>query len=86
MTLGDGVDGYARKAVVRPAKWFTRTSHGYSHAEAATLTTGTSEPRVGHRLATTDKQNARRANTAGRICVKAPKRTSATKSYMPRPS
>src|SRR4051794_25152265 len=34
-----GVDGYAREAVVRPATWFTRTPKGYSHAEAATLTT-----------------------------------------------
>ena len=36
---GDGVDGYAREAVVRPATWFTRAPEGYSHAEAATLTT-----------------------------------------------
>ena len=36
---GDGVDGYARAAVVRPATWFTRAPKGYSHAEAATLTT-----------------------------------------------
>src|SRR3954469_5662170 len=36
---GDGVDGYAREAVVRPASWFTRAPKGYSHAEAATLTT-----------------------------------------------
>jgi len=36
---GDGIDGYAREAVVRPASWFTRAPHGYSHAEAATLTT-----------------------------------------------
>jgi NADPH:quinone reductase-like Zn-dependent oxidoreductase len=36
---GDGVDGYARGAVVRPATWFTSAPRGYSHAEAATLTT-----------------------------------------------
>lgn len=36
---GDGVDGYAREQVVRPASWFTRSPAGYSHAEAATLTT-----------------------------------------------
>ncbi|MFC4167247.1 zinc-dependent alcohol dehydrogenase family protein [Teichococcus aestuarii] len=36
---GDGVDGYARQAVVRPATWFTRAPRGWSHAEAATLTT-----------------------------------------------
>ncbi|MXP63800.1 NAD(P)-dependent alcohol dehydrogenase [Roseomonas sp. M0104] len=36
---GDGVDGYAREAVIRPATWFTRAPLGYSHAEAATLTT-----------------------------------------------
>ncbi|MDJ0386813.1 NAD(P)-dependent alcohol dehydrogenase [Roseomonas sp. E05] len=36
---GDGVDGYAREAVTRPASWFTRAPIGYSHAEAATLTT-----------------------------------------------
>jgi len=38
-TPGDGVDGYAREFVVRPAHWFTRAPAGYSHAEAATLTT-----------------------------------------------
>lgn len=38
-TPGDGVDGYAREQVVRPAQWFTRQPKGYSHAEAATLTT-----------------------------------------------
>jgi len=38
-TPGDGVDGYAREAVVRPAHWFTHTPRGYSHPEAATLTT-----------------------------------------------
>ncbi|MGY2048379.1 zinc-dependent alcohol dehydrogenase family protein [Methylobacterium sp. JK268] len=36
---GDGVDGYAREAVVRPATWFTRAPRGYDPAEAATLTT-----------------------------------------------
>lgn len=36
---GDGIDGYAREAVVRPAGWFTKAPKGYSHAEAATLTT-----------------------------------------------
>ena len=36
---GDGVDGYAREYVVRPAHWFTHAPRGYSHAEAATLTT-----------------------------------------------
>src|SRR6266404_463751 len=38
-TPGDGVDGYAREIVVRPASWFTRAPQGFSHAEAATLTT-----------------------------------------------
>jgi len=36
---GDGVDGYAREVVVRPANWFTHAPKGYSHPEAATLTT-----------------------------------------------
>lgn len=36
---GDGVDGYAREHVVRPAHWFTHAPRGYSHEEAATLTT-----------------------------------------------
>jgi NADPH:quinone reductase-like Zn-dependent oxidoreductase len=35
---GDGIDGYAREAVVAPTSWFTRVPAGYSHAEAATLT------------------------------------------------
>ena len=35
---GDGIDGYAREAVVTPQDWFTRVPAGYSHAEAATLT------------------------------------------------
>jgi NADPH:quinone reductase-like Zn-dependent oxidoreductase len=36
---GDGVDGYARESVVRPATWFTHAPKGWSHTEAATLTT-----------------------------------------------
>lgn len=36
---GDGVDGYARTIVTRPATAFTHAPKGYSHAEAATLTT-----------------------------------------------
>lgn len=36
---GDGVDGYAREVVVRPANWFTHAPRGFSHAQAATLTT-----------------------------------------------
>lgn len=36
---GDGIDGYAREQVVRPANWFTHAPKGFSHAEAATLTT-----------------------------------------------
>jgi NADPH:quinone reductase-like Zn-dependent oxidoreductase len=35
---GDGVDGYARTAVVTPSSWFTRVPAGYSAAESATLT------------------------------------------------
>ncbi|NOU03961.1 MAG: NAD(P)-dependent alcohol dehydrogenase [Novosphingobium sp.] len=35
---GDGIDGYARAAVVAPEHWFTRVPSGYSAAEAATLT------------------------------------------------
>ncbi len=38
-TPGDGVDGYAREEVVRPATWFTHAPKSFSHAEAATLTT-----------------------------------------------
>lgn len=38
-TPGDGVDGYAREWIVKPAHWFTHAPAGYSHAEAATLTT-----------------------------------------------
>jgi NADPH:quinone reductase-like Zn-dependent oxidoreductase len=36
---GDGVDGYARERVVRPATWFTRAPRGWSAAESATLPT-----------------------------------------------
>jgi NADPH:quinone reductase-like Zn-dependent oxidoreductase len=36
---GDGLDGYAREVVVRPATWFTRAPAGWTHAEAATITT-----------------------------------------------
>jgi NADPH:quinone reductase-like Zn-dependent oxidoreductase len=35
---GDGIDGYAREAVVTPEHWFTRVPAGYSAGEAATLT------------------------------------------------
>jgi len=38
-TPGDGIDGYAREVVVTPATHFTRAPKGYSHCEAATLTT-----------------------------------------------
>jgi len=38
-TPGDGVNGYAREKVVRPASWFTRAPEGWSHEEAATITT-----------------------------------------------
>jgi NADPH:quinone reductase-like Zn-dependent oxidoreductase len=34
---GDGLDGYAREAVVTPANWFTHAPKGWSHIEAATL-------------------------------------------------
>lgn len=36
---GDGVDGYARESVVRPASWFTAAPEGWTHPEAATITT-----------------------------------------------
>lgn len=36
---GDGIDGFARDAVVAPADAFTRIPAGYSHEEAATLPT-----------------------------------------------
>ena len=38
-TPGDGVDGYAREHVTAPVTAFTRAPAGWSHAEAATLTT-----------------------------------------------
>jgi NADPH:quinone reductase-like Zn-dependent oxidoreductase len=38
-TPGDGLDGYARELVVTPATWFTKAPKGFTHAEAATLTT-----------------------------------------------
>lgn len=38
-TPGDGTDGYACEFVVRGANWFTKAPAGYSHPEAATLTT-----------------------------------------------
>lgn len=38
-TPGDGIDGYAREYVVAPAIWFTAAPKGWTHAEAATLTT-----------------------------------------------
>ena len=38
-TPGDGIDGYAREAVVAAATAFTRAPEGWSHAEAATITT-----------------------------------------------
>ena len=38
-TPGDGIDGYARERVTVPAGYFTRVPQGYSHVEAATLTT-----------------------------------------------
>ncbi|AQV94071.1 NAD(P)-dependent alcohol dehydrogenase [Cupriavidus necator] len=36
---GDGVDGFARETVTLPSTAFTLAPAGYSHAEAATLTT-----------------------------------------------
>lgn len=36
---GDGIDGYARETVTARATSFTRAPKGWSHAEAATLTT-----------------------------------------------
>ena len=38
-TPGDGVEGYAREYVVAPANWFTAAPKGWTHAQAATLTT-----------------------------------------------
>jgi len=36
---GDGIDGFARETVTMPVTAFTHAPAGYSHAEAATLTT-----------------------------------------------
>ncbi|APX24363.1 MAG: NAD(P)-dependent alcohol dehydrogenase [Rhodobacteraceae bacterium] len=36
---GDGLDGYARESVTLPASWVTHAPEGWSHAEAATITT-----------------------------------------------
>ncbi|MCC2978804.1 zinc-dependent alcohol dehydrogenase family protein [Sphingomonas sp. IC4-52] len=36
---GDGIDGFARDAVVLPATAFTKAPAGWSHKEAATITT-----------------------------------------------
>ena len=36
---GDGIDGYAREVVTTNANAFTHAPHGWSHAEASTLTT-----------------------------------------------
>ncbi len=36
---GDGIDGYARERVVRPACWFTHAPRGWSAPEGSTLTT-----------------------------------------------
>lgn len=38
-TPGDGVDGFACEVVVRPVTAFTHAPRGYSHTQAATLTT-----------------------------------------------
>jgi NADPH:quinone reductase-like Zn-dependent oxidoreductase len=38
-TPGDGIDGYAQQYVVCPAEAFTHAPAGWSHAEAATITT-----------------------------------------------
>ena len=38
-TPGDGIDGFAQDYVVRPAQAFTLAPKGWSHAEAATITT-----------------------------------------------
>jgi NADPH:quinone reductase-like Zn-dependent oxidoreductase len=38
-TPGDGIDGYAREQVTTPATWFTKAPAGWSHQEAATITT-----------------------------------------------
>ncbi|HCD3312524.1 MULTISPECIES: zinc-dependent alcohol dehydrogenase family protein [Enterobacter cloacae complex] len=39
LTPGDGCDGFATEYVIRPASHFTHSPQGWSHAEAATLTT-----------------------------------------------
>lgn len=38
-TPGDGVDGFAQEYVVRPVEAFTLAPRGWTHAEAATITT-----------------------------------------------
>ncbi len=38
-TPGDGIDGFACEYAVRPATAFTRAPKGFSHVEAATITT-----------------------------------------------
>ena len=38
-TPGDGIDGFARETVTVPINAFTRAPRGWSHAEAATITT-----------------------------------------------
>jgi len=38
-TPGDGIDGYALEYAVRPASAFTLAPRGWTHAEAATITT-----------------------------------------------
>ncbi|TAM11785.1 MAG: NAD(P)-dependent alcohol dehydrogenase [Nevskiaceae bacterium] len=38
-TPGDGIDGFACEHVIRPASAFTLAPRGWSHAEAATITT-----------------------------------------------
>jgi len=38
-TPGDGIDGFAATRTIRPAGAFTHAPRGWSHAEAATLTT-----------------------------------------------
>ncbi|MDR9413990.1 MAG: NAD(P)-dependent alcohol dehydrogenase [Spiribacter sp.] len=38
-TPGDGIDGFARESITAAATSFTRAPAGWSHAEAATLTT-----------------------------------------------
>ncbi|WP_119944711.1 NAD(P)-dependent alcohol dehydrogenase [Neorhizobium sp. NCHU2750] len=36
---GDGIDGYARETITVPANWVTHAPRGWSHEEAATITT-----------------------------------------------